>query len=74
MSSKHNESKTICIIKTGATAVDWFTLRSEIYLQAEQKGLKSYIIDKSNIPSVSSLVQLLKSDEEILKKTLKKQN
>lgn len=74
--ASNSESKSF-IIQFDAKAVDWFTLRSEIYLKAEQKGLKSYIIeglDNSSIPSVTSLNQLLKSDYEILKKTLKKQS
>lgn len=78
MASSTNDSNIACIIKTGSTAIDWFTKRSEIYLLAEQKGLKSYIVQEtgnnSNLQSVTNLDNQLKSDLMIFKNTLKEQN
>ena len=78
MTSSTNDSNIACIIKTGSTAIDWFTKRSEINLLAEQKKLKSYIVQErgnnSNLQSVSSLDNLLKADLVIYKNTLKEKN
>ena len=77
-SSLTNELNVSCIIKTGSTAIDWFTKRSEIYLLAEQKGLKSYIVQETgnynNLQSVTNLDKQLKTDLVIYKNTLKEQN